>query len=247
MQMPDAPLHSSRQRRALNVSTYRVRFSMTRQKLGFVLRTFIPAILLVLVSWISFMVEPAILGPRTLAMHTLAVSEVNLLNAIKAPTHETTAIEIYVIVCLIFVILNIFEYVTILMKSSPIAVLRRKRKEKIRKKYRDPLEEEQSEEEERTAFLMEVSDIQCMYRKHPGHYFRAIRMLEQRKLSAKATASMKREKPLKKPLERTAKGSFHGRRVTIREDSYLDVITISILPSCFFLFNVMYWCYYIYG
>ena len=104
-------------------SFYGFKIICYRQVLGFIFRTYLPATMLVFVSWVSFMIEQKQVTGRLALLVVLTLTLINIFNAImdKAPaTSSTSAIEIYVMACLVSVALALMEFAFVVCNKSPI-------------------------------------------------------------------------------------------------------------------------------
>merc|ERR1719507_2345718 len=82
---------------------------------------YLPSGLFVVVSWISFMVPPDIIPGRMALLVTLFLVLVNIFNNITTNTPKAeglTAIEIWMLSCILFVFGALIEYAVILFKKQ---------------------------------------------------------------------------------------------------------------------------------
>merc|ERR1712045_441397 len=94
-------------------------FKLTlRRKMGFYIITYyFPAGMFVIVSWISFLVPPESVPGRMTILVTVFLVLVNIFNSITSNIPRAdglTAIESFVIICIIFVFGALIEYAVIL-------------------------------------------------------------------------------------------------------------------------------------
>ncbi|XP_059083243.1 glutamate-gated chloride channel alpha-like [Tigriopus californicus] len=94
-----------------------VTVTMSRKYLPFLIDYFLPAGLFVLVSWVSFLIPPAIVPGRMALLITLFLMLVNI--STSATTHspksdQINALQIWILSCILFVFLALMEYALIL-------------------------------------------------------------------------------------------------------------------------------------
>lgn len=98
-------------------SSIGVTITMSRKYLPFLIDYFLPAGLFVLVSWVSFLIPPAIVPGRMALLITLFLMLVNI--STSATTHSPksdrmNALQIWILSCILFVFLALMEYALIL-------------------------------------------------------------------------------------------------------------------------------------
>uniref|UniRef100_A0A0N5BAJ1 Ig-like domain-containing protein n=1 Tax=Strongyloides papillosus TaxID=174720 RepID=A0A0N5BAJ1_STREA len=96
-----------------NFSCLRFKFSLKRQIGYYLLHLFIPSILLVMVSWISFYLDPnAVPGRVTLGTVTLLtlIANANGINSKLPPVSYIKAIDIWILFCVVFLFTALVEF-----------------------------------------------------------------------------------------------------------------------------------------
>ncbi len=84
---------------------------------------YLPCILFVCVSWVSFLIRPAVVPGRMALLVTLFLILVNTFNNVRsmAPTSASSqlnAIDLYLVVCIFMVFLALVEYGIVLFAIS---------------------------------------------------------------------------------------------------------------------------------
>ena len=90
---------------------------MTRIFQPFILRSYLPSAIFVLVSWVSFTIDPSVVPGRMALLVTLLLMLINMSNGITSsiPLSKTlTAIEVWIFSCIGFVFFALFEYAILL-------------------------------------------------------------------------------------------------------------------------------------
>ena len=111
----------------MNYSVAGFEMTLTRKMSFYVITYYLPSGLFVLVSWISFLVNPEVIPGRMTLLVIIFLVLINMFNTIQSnsPTAEgITAIESWVIACIIFVFGALCEYAMILFFIK-LAVLRK--------------------------------------------------------------------------------------------------------------------------
>ena len=111
----------------MNYSVTGFEMVLTRKMSFYVITYYLPSGLFVLVSWISFLVNPEVIPGRMTLLVIIFLVLINMFNTIQSnsPTAEgITAIESWVIACIIFVFGALCEYAMILFFIK-LSILRR--------------------------------------------------------------------------------------------------------------------------
>ena len=111
----------------MNYSVTGFEMILTRKMSFYVITYYLPSGLFVVVSWISFLVSPEVIPGRMTLLVIIFLVLINMFNTIQSnsPTAEgITAIESWVIACIIFVFGALCEYAVILFFIK-ISILRR--------------------------------------------------------------------------------------------------------------------------
>ena len=104
-----------------NITFAVVGFSLKLQRyyLQYVLNYYIPSMLFVMASWISFVIPPEAIPGRMAMLITLLLVSINLFDTIIRiqPASRTTLLSIWTLVCTFFVTAALFAYAVLLWKK----------------------------------------------------------------------------------------------------------------------------------
>jgi len=105
----------------------RAYFHLTRRLKAYILNTYVPSFLVVLLSWLSFWIDPESAPARTslsiLTILTITTQSSGLMRSLPSGS-ITKAIDVWMATCLVFVFGAFIEY-------SAVNTLARRRKEKV--------------------------------------------------------------------------------------------------------------------
>merc|ERR1719382_654411 len=110
----------------MNYSVTGFELILTRKMSFYIVTYYLPSGLFVVVSWISFLVNPEIIPGRMTLLVTIFLVLINIHNTIQTNSPKAeglTAIECWVIACIIFVFGALLEYTVILLKLKLKKVL----------------------------------------------------------------------------------------------------------------------------
>ena len=103
----------------MNYSVCGFELILTRKMSFYIVTYYLPSGLFVVVSWISFLVNPEVIPGRMTLLVTIFLVLINIFNTIQTNSPKAeglTAIEAWVIACIIFVFGALGEYTVILLK-----------------------------------------------------------------------------------------------------------------------------------
>ena len=86
-----------------------------------ILSYYFPSLLFVLVSWISFVIPPDVIPGRMGMLIVVLLVQVNLFGTVlgtQPPTKYPTSLEIWIIICIMFVMGTLFAYAALLFKKK---------------------------------------------------------------------------------------------------------------------------------
>lgn len=104
-----------------NYSLAGFQMNLRRHVMSYIITYYLPSGLFVVVSWISFLIPPDIVPGRMALLITLFLVLINIFNNIttNSPKAEgLTAIEIWMLACILFVFGTLIEYAVILFKKQ---------------------------------------------------------------------------------------------------------------------------------
>merc|ERR1712183_735790 len=94
---------------------------LTRHVSHYIITYYLPSGLFVVVSWISFVVPPDVIPGRMALLITLFLVLVNIFNNVTTNTPKAeglTAIEAWMLACILFVFGALIEYAAILFRKQ---------------------------------------------------------------------------------------------------------------------------------
>merc|ERR1719242_2081069 len=112
-----------------NYSVAGFEMTLKRKVSHYIITCYLPSGMFVMVSWISFLIPPDVVPGRMTLLITIFLVLVNIFNTITTniPKAEgLTAIEAFVIVCVLFVFGALIEYAGILLQMKLRFALKRK-------------------------------------------------------------------------------------------------------------------------
>jgi len=199
-------------------------FEMTLERhfTSYIITYYLPSGLFVVVSWISFLIPPDIVPGRMALLITLFLVLVNIFNNINSNSPKAeglTAIEIWMLACILFVFGALIVYAAILNQKLLMSDDRKSAKKKRRSKNFDdsPCLAEHKPEE---AVLMTFQNGNNMVKER----------------SSSTTSLHYNEK-----IEKKMKPNFTTWNY---KHSAVDRFFLVLAPILFLIFNAIYWSYF---
>ena len=210
----------------MNYSVAGFEMTLTRKMSFYVITYYLPSGLFVLVSWISFLVNPEVIPGRMTLLVIIFLVLINMFNTIQSnsPTAEgITAIESWVIACIIFVFGALCEYAMILFFIK-LSILRR---------------EQAMERGIKTLVLLDNNGTSPSTKRRPNNDQTEEDQSYEDNHEIEADNSHNNSDLF---------GNGESRRVQKRKkitnkDKYtkLDITFLMVFPVMFILFNIFYW------
>jgi len=116
---------------SMNYSVAGFQLILARKMSFYIVTYYLPSGLFVVVSWISFLVNPEVIPGRMALLITIFLVLINIFNTIQTNSPQAeglTAMEAWVIACIVFVFAALMEYTAILFQIKIKKLYRRKRK-----------------------------------------------------------------------------------------------------------------------
>merc|ERR1719192_1055451 len=110
-----------------NYSVYGFEIKLTRSIGPFILSVYLPSAMFVTMSWVSFFIPPDVVPARIVLLVTLCLVLINMFNSTttRIPVSNTvTALEVWLLACMLLVFLSLVEYAVILRQ---IVIYKRKK------------------------------------------------------------------------------------------------------------------------
>ncbi|XP_029113518.1 glycine receptor, alpha 4a [Scleropages formosus] len=204
-----------------------VKFHLERQMGYYLIQMYIPSLLIVILSWVSFWINmdaaPARVGLGITTVLTMTTQSSGSRASLPKVSY-VKAIDIWMAVCLLFVFAALLEYAAVNFVS-------RQHKEFIRlrkKQRRQRIEEE-------------------LVRESRGFYFRGYGLghcLQVKDGSAIEGATVFAPPPPPPPPAQTAHDSEAVRKRFVDRAKRIDTISRAVFPLSFLIFNIFYWITY---
>ncbi|XP_026572317.1 glycine receptor subunit alpha-4 [Pseudonaja textilis] len=199
-----------------------VKFRLERQMGYYLIQMYIPSLLIVILSWVSFWINmdaaPARVGLGITTVLTVTTQSAGSRASLPKVSY-VKAIDIWMAVCLLFVFAALLEYAAVNFVSRQHKELLRLR----RSQRRQRMEEEVVRE---SRFYFQGYGLgHCLQRMKTGA------AMESPTCSPPAPASLLRE------------GEMLRRRYVERAKR-IDTISRAVFPFAFLLFNIFYWVLY---
>merc|ERR1719317_1424982 len=102
-----------------NYSAYGFEILLSRSLGPFILSVYLPSAMFVMMSWVSFFVPPDIVPARIVLLVTLCLVLINMFNFTTARipvSNAVTAMEVWLLACMLLVFLSLVEYAIILRR-----------------------------------------------------------------------------------------------------------------------------------
>jgi len=103
-----------------NYSVYGFEIRLSRSLGPFILSIYLPSAMFVMMSWVSFFVPPDVVPARIVLLVTLCLVLINMFNFTTARipvSNAVTAMEVWLLACMMLVFFSLVEYTIILRRS----------------------------------------------------------------------------------------------------------------------------------
>uniref|UniRef100_A0A3B4Y4U4 GABA(C) receptor n=1 Tax=Seriola lalandi dorsalis TaxID=1841481 RepID=A0A3B4Y4U4_SERLL len=217
-----------------------INFTLRRHIFFFLLQTYFPATLMVMLSWVSFWIDRRAVPARVSLGITTVLTMSTIITGVNASMPRVSyikAVDIYLWVSFVFVFLSVLEYAAV----NYLTTVRDGKERKLREKVR-----EQSQTLPCTCGMSHARTMMLdgTYSEADANslagYTRASMMAED--------ASEKQERmvvhlSLDNESTGTKKKGIRGFRI-IQNTHAIDTYSRMIFPGAYILFNLIYWCVY---
>ncbi|XP_067852193.1 glycine receptor subunit alphaZ1 isoform X1 [Heptranchias perlo] len=196
------------------------RFHLERQMGYYLIQMYIPSLLIVILSWVSFWINmdaaPARVGLGITTVLTMTTQSSGSRASLPKVSY-VKAIDIWMAVCLLFVFSALLEYAAVNFVS-------RQHKELLRFRRRRRLHKEDEVVEGRFSFTAYGMGPAC--------------------LQAKDGVAIKGNNNTSKSSSPPAKSSDEMRKIFIHQAKRIDTVSRVAFPLVFLIFNIFYWVIY---
>ncbi|XP_024912811.1 gamma-aminobutyric acid receptor subunit rho-2 [Cynoglossus semilaevis] len=218
-----------------------INFTLRRHIFFFLLQTYFPATLMVMLSWVSFWIDRRAVPARVSLGITTVLTMSTIITGVNASMPRVSyikAVDIYLWVSFVFVFLSVLEYAAV----NYLTTVRDGKERKLREKN----SEQQSQNLPCTCGMSHTRTMMLdgTYSEADNNslagYTRASMMAED--------ASEKQERmvvhlSLDNESTGTKKKGLRGFRI-IQNTHTIDTYSRMIFPGAYILFNLIYWCVY---
>uniref|UniRef100_A0A7N9AN28 GABA(C) receptor n=1 Tax=Mastacembelus armatus TaxID=205130 RepID=A0A7N9AN28_9TELE len=215
-----------------------INFTLRRHIFFFLLQTYFPAILMVMLSWVSFWIDRRAVPARVSLGITTVLTMSTIITGVNASMPRVSyikAVDIYLWVSFVFVFLSVLEYAAV----NYLTTVRDGKERKLREKVR----------EQSLPCTCDMSHARTMML--DGTYSEA----DANSLAGYTRASMAAEDASEKQERMvvhlsldnestgTKKKGIRSFRI-IQNTHNIDTYSRMIFPGAYILFNLIYWCVY---
>lgn len=221
-----------------NYTCLMAKFTLRRQLGSYLVTTYIPNILIIMVSWLSFYVSVDA-APARVPLGLLSL--LGLLTQASSVTQNLPrvsyikAIDLWLIFSIIFVIGVLVEY------AIAITMLRQKRRET----WRTDVEVIVKEELTRwcaTLQQSQLANLNCVMPPVDGPLAAASQHQKQQQLDYFSALDTFVTQSV---IEETQRISKKKSKFPTETESDIDVYSRFLFPTCYIMYNVFYWLYYL--
>ncbi|XP_051816840.1 gamma-aminobutyric acid receptor subunit rho-2-like isoform X1 [Acanthochromis polyacanthus] len=245
-----------------------INFTLRRHIFFFLLQTYFPATLMVMLSWVSFWIDRRAVPARVSLGITTVLTMSTIITGVNASMPRVSyikAVDIYLWVSFVFVFLSVLEYAAVNYLTTVRDGKDRKLREKVREQVRRAVQKLHRMVLKilhllltLSLFLIQSQNLPCTC----GMTHTKTMMLDgtyseadANSLAGYTRASMAAEDASEKPermvvhlsLDNESTGAkkkgLRGFRI-IQNTHAIDTYSRMIFPGAYILFNLIYWCVY---
>jgi len=249
-------------------------FKLQRNIGYFVFQTYLPSILIVMLSWVSFWINHEATSARVALGITTVLTMTTISTGVRSSLPRISyvkAIDIYLVMCFVFVFAALLEYAAVNYTYWGARAKKKKKEKKLRDKEekeklmnaKAAVEENQdgvnSAEEIIELQDLRMSPIPSLRNRHKSKYYKepggsdqsfppSFRMHRNYSFPVRGGHSHHRKDRkrtrLLNQLKRGA-GVIKSSLPKIKDVNVIDKYSRVVFPVSFILFNVAYWCFYV--
>nr|XP_028700531.1 gamma-aminobutyric acid receptor subunit rho-3 [Macaca mulatta] len=209
-----------------------INFVLRRHIFFFVLQTYFPAILMVMLSWVSFWIDRRAVPARVSLGITTVLTMSTIITAVSASMPQVSylkAVDVYLWVSSFFVFLSVIEYAAVNYLTTVEERKQFKKTGKISRMYN-------------------IDAVQAMA--FNGCYHDSEIDMDQTSLSLNSEDFMRR-KSIRSPstdstrIKRRKSLGGHVGRIILENNHVIDTYSRILFPVVYILFNLFYWGVYV--
>ncbi|XP_078265285.1 gamma-aminobutyric acid receptor subunit rho-3-like isoform X1 [Rhinoraja longicauda] len=207
-----------------------INFILRRHIFFFLLQTYFPTMLMVMLSWVSFWIDRRAVPARVSLGITIILTMTTIITGVNASMPRVSyvkAVDIYLWVSFLFVFLSIIEYVAV----NYITTIEERMKMKQREKFSDSFRLNQTQ-------IMAFDGCYHDSQLDLSHYGEAHVNVPHTEASEHPTGPNPGGQQLRR--RKSVKGNIIEMIIT--NNHAIDTYSRVLFPSAFILFNFIYWC-----
>ncbi|XP_023338885.1 gamma-aminobutyric acid receptor subunit beta-like [Eurytemora carolleeae] len=211
-------------------------FKLQRNIGYFVFQTYLPSILIVMLSWVSFWINHEATSARVALGITTVLTMTTISTGVRSSLPRISyvkAIDIYLVMCFVFVFAALLEYAAVNYTYWGA----RAKKKKKEKKQKD----KDKKEKLMNNIVKKISGSEQFppsFRMHRNYSFPT---------RGSTNHVYRKERRRTRLLNQLRKGAvvIKSSLPKIQDVNVIDKYSRVVFPVSFILFNVMYWCFYV--
>ncbi|KAI8488261.1 Glycine receptor subunit alpha-3 [Branchiostoma belcheri] len=215
-------------------------FNLARQMGYYLIQTYIPSLLYVILSWVSFWINmeaaPARVGLGITTVLTMTAQSSGTTSSLPKVSY-VKAIDIWMAVCLLFVFSALLEFAAVNFLSRMDKEIQRKKQRKNRR----PVKDEDGRKEHRFSPFAAFT----MHRGGPHENHAADVDLQQRRNSKDGSPAVAILQPNPAQAERDKAKEEMNKTRFHNYAKKVDYISRTAFPITFLVFNMVYWLIYL--
>ncbi|XP_014664998.1 PREDICTED: gamma-aminobutyric acid receptor subunit beta-like isoform X2 [Priapulus caudatus] len=230
-------------------------FKMARNIGYFIFQTYLPSILIVMLSWVSFWINHEATSARVALGITTVLTMTTISTGVRSSLPRISyvkAIDIYLVMCFVFVFAALLEYAAV---NYTYWGARAKKKAKKYKENHTPVKSPETVfSNEGETDELRMSPILSL-RNRQNKYSDADRMTPAFRMTSPGhrygyvgRPNQKRPQQRRKVLQNLKSRARQIRMALpkIRDVNIIDKYSRLVFPTAFIIFNAIYWCYYLF-
>lgn len=250
-------------------------FKLQRNIGYFVFQTYLPSILIVMLSWVSFWINHEATSARVALGITTVLTMTTISTGVRSSLPRISyvkAIDIYLVMCFVFVFAALLEYAAVNYTYWGARAKKKKKEKKLKEKEEreklvaPPPEENTNNSRDGVNSAEEIIELQDLrmspipslrhrhnskYYKEPGgsdqNFPPSFRMHRNYSFPVRGGHTHRKDRKRARLLSQLKKGasSVKNSMPKIKDVNVIDKYSRVVFPVSFMLFNVAYWCFYV--
>ena len=210
-----------------------------------------------MLSWVSFWINHEATSARVALGITTVLTMTTISTGVRSSLPRISyvkAIDIYLVMCFVFVFAALLEYAAVNYTYWG-ARAKKKKKEKKLKEATEKEKQQEQKTDENSEEIIELQDLRLSPIPSIRNRFTSKALKEDKTFPPSfriqrsySNSSRKREKNKSKLFHNIKRGTSVVKAVIprIKDVNVIDKYSRVIFPVSFFLFNMAYWCFYVF-